>query len=133
MSCFRAADDELSRNAEIAFIARVVAVEESAFNPHPRVCQEKYAAGPECGGRLSTLEVTRALRNREPGPVKVLTEDSCVCLGLRWRVGESYVVVAKANDSGLAADLIALGGCSGTTALSEPGAAALAEKLARPR
>jgi hypothetical protein len=134
LACFRTPDDELVARIEIAFVGKVIAVEESSYNPSPGLCWERSESKKSCGGQLATLEVSRRLRSRVPTTVRVLSEDVCYCHGANWKLGEYFLVTAKANDSSLPADLVALVPCSGglTTRIDGAAASALADKLQGP-
>jgi hypothetical protein len=131
-SCLVKPDVDIVRNTKIAFVGSVRAVEASAFDPAPGLCWVATTEKPHCGGHSVVLEVSRPLRGKFKGTLRVLSEDSCYCLGQRWIVGEQYLIVAKPNHTKHEGDLVALSGCEGTSPLSRSGVESLSDKLSAP-
>ncbi|MDR7296475.1 hypothetical protein J2X16_001814 [Pelomonas aquatica] len=116
--CKMKSPEEISKETEIAFVGTVTLIEESTYKPS-NLCWERSEKAPQCGGKLVTLKVSENLRGELGSSATVVSEDGCYCLGSYWKVGSSYLIVAKPNDTSVPGQVMAVNGCSGTGELSE--------------
>lgn len=120
--CIPSMPEEIARTAKIAFVGRVIAVDESSYKPS-RLCRERSERNSRCGGKLVTLEVSERFRGSVSNTVTVVAEDACYCLGPYWAKDSRYLVVARSNDKKIPGQLVAENQCGGTIAIkngSEP-------------
>jgi len=115
--CTPLSPNEIAQSAKIAFIGTVTAVAPSDYKPWPG-CWEHSSQGPDCGGRLVTLEVTDQLRGNISTTATVLAEDACYCLGPYWKVGAAYLVVGRPVAEH-AEQIVAANQCEGTMDFTE--------------
>lgn len=112
LMCQPTAPEDIARIAEIAFVGVVTGVEESPYQPSGS-CWAQTVLKPTCGGKLASFQISETLRGKPGVAATVLTEDACYCLGHYWKVGASYLVVARANSGDAKGDLIASNVCGG--------------------
>lgn len=117
ITCEKQTPEQVAGAAEIAFVGTVTSVVESDYKPM-ELCWDR-SSGSRCGGKLGTFRVTESIRGQLTSSVTVLKEDGCYCTGGYWKVGSSYLVVAKPNTTKMPGQLIASNVCGGTVELSD--------------
>lgn len=108
---------QIARSAQVAFVGTIKMIEESPYKTS-ELCWSRTDRSPNCGGKLVTLNVIHAIRGNVGERATVISEDACYCLGSSWKIGTTYLVIAKQNTTGLPAQFIASNVCEGTGKLN---------------
>ncbi len=109
---------QVVNTAEIAFVGKVVSIEEGDFSPQP-YCWARTEQKPQCGGKRVTFRVADRIRGKLDSTVTAVAEDACYCLGEYWALGKRYLVVASWGSSSAGDPLVVSNTCRGTMPLTK--------------
>lgn len=122
---------DIARSASVAFVATVVSLEPAQRGAAG--CIGSMPDRPACGAKVVTMRVRAVLKGHLPELATVLAEDSCVCLGADFAIGEDYLVIAAEHGAAPAGPLLAENVCSGTGPMSAQRQKAIVKEFSRAR